>query len=519
MEPEEDRPASRPPEPAADRDQSPGWRRGPAALAAQIETVLAHRLSGWLMLGLVAWAYTAAYLHHPLFPTGSPAELRTGWWTWSDQFLYWKAATEMAEFRLTAAGYFYAPGYPALGALFLKLLPAHPFFVPNLLLVLAAAAAGWWFARRWLGRLQTLLVGAAFVVLHRDVLTLALVVPWNTIATQLTLLAGLGVMISTRGPRTVWWLTALAGLTHLVRPGDAACFAPMLVWAVLRLPSWRAKLTCAAGGIAVLGAVLLVVGLMNRMVFGTWSTPYESMTWQGIGFFAYPVLGKLFWVFVDGRPFFGEADPALLFRHPWLLLAVPGVVYAVRTEGMAAVAALATLALNWGLYLNYNDFFPSGLYRFSLIHYLVWGLAPLFVLSAAALLRGWRQRAVRWGLAGSAALAILALGIQLEPRTLPATVAPGRVDRLPATRPLWIEFPGVPLDLAERLQLDGRPMAENRDYQIPYVPADLRLLLSSRARGSTVAAPAAAGLTATPVVGDYVWRWRLDPARWRSLWR
>jgi len=519
MEPEEDRPAAGAQVPPAQRDQTRGWWPGLATIVARGESGLGHRLAGWLLLGLVAWVYISAYRHHELLPSGAPGELRTGWWCWADQFAYWKSAAELAQFRLTAAGYFYAPGYPALGALFFKLTPANPFFVPNLLLVLGAAAAGWRFARRWLSRLQTLVIGAVFVAGHQEMLVLALVIPWNTIATQLALLAGMWIVLATRGPRSVWWLTALAGLTHLVRPGDAACFAPMLVWAVLRLPAWRDRLVCAAGGMATLGAVVLAVGLMNRAVFGTWSTPYESTTWQGIGFFAYPVPSKLFWVFVDGRPFFGETAPALLIRYPWLLLAVPGVIYAVRTEGMAAVAALATLAMNWGLYINYNDFFPSGIYRFTLIHYLVWGLAPLFVLSAAALLRGWRLRAVQLGLVASAALAILVLGLQLEPRPLPAAVSPGQVDRLPATRPLWIDFPGVPLEKMSQLRLDGQPMAENRDYQIPYVPADLRLLLSARAEGSRLAAPAEAGITVTPTVGDYVWRWRFDPERWRALRR
>jgi hypothetical protein len=494
-----------------------GWRRWLATMSTAGEDWLGHRLAGWLLLGLVAGIYAAAYLHHPLLPDRSPAELRTGWWTWADQFVYWNAAAELAQFQLTAANYHYALGYPLLGALFMKLMPAHVFFVPDLLLVLGAAAVWWRLALRWLSRVQALVIGAGFVVAHHEVLGWTMVVPWNTLATQFTLLAGMWVMFATRGSRTVWQLSVLAGVTYLVRPGDAACFAPMLVWSVLRLPDWRGRFRGAAGGIMVIGATILAVRFLNRAVFDTWTTPYEDMTWQGVGFFSYPVAGKLFWIFVDGRPFFGETDPALFFRYPWLLLAVPAVLFAVRAEGMTAVAALATLGLNWWLYLNYNDFFPSGIYRYNLIHYLAWGLAPLFALSAAAVLHGWRHRVIRLGLAVAAGLAVLVSGLQMEPRTLPAVVSPGRADQLPAGRPLWISFPGVPLEKVTQLRLDGNPMQENRNYQIPYVPADLRLLLSTRSKGTAVVAPAETGITVTPTVGDFVWHWRFDAARVSQL--
>lgn len=478
-----------------------------------VESWLGSRTAGWLLLALLAWVYTVAYVHHPLNPGRLPMEMRPGWWSWADQYVYWQSAAELAQFHLTAANYHYPLGYSALGALCWRFMPGQAFFIPDLLLVLGAAVVWWRLARSWLNRRLTLLTGMGFVALHHEVLALTEVIPWNTIATQFTLLAGLWVMVATQGLRTVWRLAGLAMLAYLVRPGDAACFAPMLLWAVLRLPSWRDRILGAAGGMAMITTVALAVALLNRAVFGTWDTPYERMSWQAIGFFSYPALHKFFWLFVDGRPFFGEADTALLFRYPWLFLAVPGAVYWVRTHGMAAVAALATLAMNWAFYVNYNDFLPSAVFRYSLIHYLVWGLAPLFALSVAVVWRGWRERSVQIGLGVAAALAVLTLGLQLEPRNLRAKVAPGRVEWLPAARPLWINFPGEPLEKVKQLRLDGRPMQEAADYQIPYVPSDLRVMLSDRAQGTVLAAPVETGIAATPVVGDFVWRWKWEPGR------
>lgn len=481
------------------------------------EEWLGSRLAGWWLLGLLAVLYFAAYLWHPLYPGDAPAELRQGWWSWSDQFAYWKSAAELAQFRITPEGYHYPLGYPLLGALFWRLMPTHAFFVPDLLLVLGTGFVWWRLARRWLGRLPTLVCTGIFMAVHARLLALTVVIPWNTIATQLTLVAGMWVVVSKDGPRAVGLLAGLAAATYLVRPGDAACFAPMLVWAVLRLPARGERLKWTMLGVTIVGTAVASVAVLNFAVFGAWGSPYERESWGSIGFFSYPFAKKVYWLFVDGRPFFGETDTALLFRYPWLFLALPGAIHWVRREGWAAVAALASLGLNWALYVNYNDFLPSDVFRYSLIHYISWGFLPLFALAFAAVLHGWRQNATRVGFALAAGLVIACLGLQMEERARPSLVGPGRVDRLPAERPLWVSFPGVPLEQVVNLRLDGRKMREASDYQIPYVPSNLRLLLSSRAQGVSLTATAEAGITVTPVVGAYVWSWRFDPGRLK-LW-
>jgi len=494
--------------------ESSQLRQRLAAIGARVEAALGLPWVGGMLLAALGLVYVYAYVHHPLNPGPGPAEARLGWWSWADQFVYWQSAAELAQFRLTAENYHYPLGYSFLGALCWRWLPAHPFLIPDLLLVLGAAAAWWRLTRGWLDRKLTLLTAVVFLWGHREVLALTQVVPWNTIATQCLLIAGLWLMVGSAGRRTVAGLTVLAVLTYLVRPGDAACFAPMLVWSVLRLSNWRERLIGAAAGVAAIVAVAVAVALLNHAVFGTRDTPYERMTWQAIGFFSYPVWHKFYWLFVDGGSFFGETDTALLFRYPWLFLAVPGAVYWVGRQGMAALAALATVVLNWTLYVNYNDFLPSAIFRYSLIHYLSWALAPLFALAVAGLWHGWRERGVQSGMAVALGLAVVATGLQLEPRELPVKASPGRVENLPTVRPLWVNFPGEALDKVKQLRLDGRHLQEAGDYQIPYVPSDLRMMLSSRARGASLAALPEADLRAVPQVGDFVWRWRFDLSRW-----
>jgi hypothetical protein len=326
--------------------------------------------------------------------------------------------------------------------------------------------------------------------------------------TQLTLLSGVLLMLEVRGPRTVWWLTGLAAATWLVRPADAVSFAPMLVWAVLRLETWRARISCGVGGVAIIAAAMGAVGALNLSVWGTWRTPYEQAAHTMVGFFSFPLAEKLYWTFVDGRPFFGETDTALLWRYPWLFLAVPGVVFWVKREGAAGAAAVATVFLSGLLYLGYNDFFPSSFYRFSLIHYVSWLFLPLLAAVAGVCWAGWRTRVVWLGWGGALLLFVLASGLQLVERPLSAEVAPGEVRALPKARSLWVRFPGESLEKVTALRLDGRAILESADYQIPYMPSDLKLLLGDRAEGGQLSALPGAGINATPQVGDFRWGWQ-----------
>ena len=487
---------------------------GFAEQRAQLEQWLNTRLAAVLLLALLGGWYAWAYTRHPLNPGQASVEQRTGWWSWSDQYKYLQATEAMAAGKITRDSYQYPLGYPALGVPFVRWWPAHAYFVPDLVLVLAATAVWWRLARRWLPATIALVVAVVFILTHGELIGLTMIVPWNTLATQLTLLTGLWVMVAGTGPRTVVVLAGLAAVTWLVRPIDAVSFAPMLVWSGLRLPTWRQRLGWGAVGVGVLAVALVAVGVLNLRVFGVWRSPYEQAAFTMVGFFDYPVAQKLFWTFVDARPFFGETDTALLGRYPWLFLTLPGIFFWVKREGAAGAAAVATLLLNWLLYLGYNDFFPSSLYRFSLIHYVSWSFLPLVAASAGACWAGWKMPAVRVGAGLALGAFILAGGLQLEEHTLPAPAAEGEVSALPATRPLWVRFPGESLEQVTKLRLNSRAMTEAADYQIPYVPSDLKLLLGDHAKGIALTAPPETGIKAIPQVGDYHWAWRWDVARW-----
>ncbi len=488
------------------------WRRW----RERANRIIGARAAGWIMLAALAALYAAAYWGDELNPGASiPAE-RRGWWSWADQTKYVEAANALAQGRVDAASYYFPLGYSALAVPFVRLMPAQPFFWPNLACVLLSAVLAWRLARRWLSPLASVALGALFIATHAVLLRLTMVIPWNTLPVQAALLGGMLLVLTRRDGAAVAWLAAIAAVTYWMRPGDAACFAPLLVFATLRLPTWRARVGWGALGVMLIAASAGAMAWLNLRTFGHWRTPYEQGTFENIGFFSYPMLHKAYWLLVDGETFFGEYGSALLWRYPWLFLAVPGVVFWVRRDGVAGVACVATIALNWGLYFNYNDFVPSAVFRFSLIHYLVWAFVPLAIAATAAVVVGWRERAVRGAAALALAMFALAIGLKLKERPLPeVATGPGEVRELPAARPLWIEWPGEKQERVGALRLDGRAMREGADYQMPYVPVrEARLLLSDDARGRRLAAGEGETIAAVPRVGDYVWSWW---PRWRRL--
>lgn len=472
-----------------------------------------HRRAGPVLLAVVAAFYTLAYLRHDLFSGAAAPEARTGWWSWADQFDYYKTAAALAHGRLAPDTLHYPPGYAALGTLGGLVWPAQPFFLPDLALVLAAAWAWWRLAQRVLRRFEAVLAAALFAGTHWFLLADTMVVPWNTLGTQATLLGGVAVVVTMPGRRAVGWLAGLAAATYWMRPIDGAAFAPLLVYAVLRLPAWRERLVSGATGLAVVAAAVAGLGALNLAVFGEWRSPYEREAWRAIGFFSYPMSWKFLWLFVDGRPFFGETTPALLFRYPWLYLAVPGAVWWVRREGAAATVALAALALNWILYLNYNDLLPSDIYRFTLIHYLTWGFWLLLLLAAVAVRHAWRETWGRAGFAAGAALLVFCFGLRLEERPLPAPAKAEAGWLLPSARPIGVKFPGMSSETAGALRLEDRTLQEYADYLMPYESKELHVLLGSRTRGTTLTLASGRTPAVTPQLSEYVWNWRAGSGR------
>ncbi len=494
-----------------------------------VNRVLGCRGAGWALVGLVAIVYLAAYRLHDLYPGIGDGASRDGWWTWSDQLKYLRQAEAIAAGEVNAETYFYPLGYSVLAVPLVGWMPAHAFAVPNLALVLGAAAMGWRIGRRWLSAAEVLGVGVVFVATHGWLLADSVVVPWNTLATQLTMLAGVWVVVRDEPGggaggfgRRVWMLAGLAAGTYLVRPVDVVAFGPLLAWAVWRVPTWRERVICGSGATALVMAAWAVVGVLNLRIFGTWRTPYEAASMETVGFFGYPVSYKFFWLFLEGMPLFGEVEPGLLWRYPWLWFAGPAAVWWVRREGAAGAAAVGAVAANAFVYLNYNDLTPAGIYRFTLIHYFAWWFPLMFLVVVAAAkdlwVRGGARRVGRWAVAGVVA-AVIGAGVRLEPRTEIVRERPGGGWELPAERPVLVRAREEPVDRVKALRLDGRELVEPSQYLVPYVASDLKVLLGRKARGEVLTVAGGERLRGEVEVGRLAWTWRISFDRVRKAGR
>ena len=494
------------------------------------EKLRARRAAGWVLLAVVALVYLAAYRMHDLYPGIGDGANRDGWWTWSDQLKYLRQAEAIAAGEVNAETYFYPLGYSLLAAPFVRWMPAHAFLVPDLVLVLGAAAMWWRIGRRWLSAAETLGTGLVFVATHGWLLADSVVVPWNTLATQLTMLAGVWVVVRDEplagagggeGKR-VWILAGLAAATYWVRPVDVVAFGPLLAWAMWRVPTWRARVRFGMAAGWVMIVAWAVVGGLNLKVFGSWRTPYEAASMETVGFFGYPVSYKFFWLFLEGMPLFGEVEPALLWRYPWLWFAVPAAVWWVRREGGAGAAAVGAVTLNAFVYLNYNDLTPAGIYRFTLIHYLAWWFPLMFLAVVAAAkavaVAGGARRLARWAVAG-VAVALIGAGVRLEPRTDVVREERNGGWKVRDARPVLVRARQERVERVKELRLDGRELVEPSQYLVPYVPSDLNVLLGRKARGEVLTVVGGERLRGEVEVGRLAWTWRFSFDRVRKVGR
>ncbi|HYJ06861.1 MAG TPA: hypothetical protein VEX43_17145 [Chthoniobacterales bacterium] len=486
---------------------SPGTRQA-SRLPGRLNEWLDSGIGQLCLLTVIALVYLVAYWNYDALP-GASAQYPLGWWGWWDQGQYWKCAAGLAHGNLTAETFWYPIGYPVLGALFYSITPQHAFLIPDLLLALGIAALFYQIARRFITALETVLLMAVFVVCYHGLLADTLVVPWNTLPTHLfsyavILLVGLGP------PRKHLVLIAAlcVGLMYLCRPGDAFCLALLVGVAVFRLPSWPERFWAGFASVTIVGAFAAFVVLLNKWVFGPGSTPYE-MAVASSGFGGYPIWQKAFWLLVDNRPVFNEAGATLFSHFPWLPLTLPGIVYLLRHRLADIIGWLLSIGATCAIYFEFNDFWPSNLFRYLLIHYLVWTLPLLFLIAYLGLRDVARSRLVQLSLGLTAilvfALWLLTTQLKVTGQQAGAVPAIGQIPASPAEPVDWVLFEGV--TSAPKLQSGSRSLKPRLDYVEPGRPKGVFLLLARNARQATLTYDASeAGALEKVQYGRLEWR-------------
>lgn len=474
-------------------------------MLAAINSWIESRNGRACLLATVAAVYLLAYLGHDALPGNNPAQ-PLGWAGWWDQSQYIKCAADLAAGHLSRQTYWYPIGYPLLGALFYRLAPHHAFFLPNLACVLGIAATFYQIAKKVVSPFEAVLLSAALLLFYHEVASNSLVVPWNTIPTHLLsyaiiLLVGFGGANNKRILAAVFCV----GLIYLCRPPDALCLAFLPALAVLRLPNSKERFRIGSFAFVILFLFYGADLLLKHAVFGTWATPYEKVAAE-VGFGSFPILPKLYLLFIDGAPVFHQTDAALLPRFPWWLLVFPGTICFARRLGVWSLGFLLSIAMTFGIYCAYNDFWPANIFKYHLIHYLLWTLPLLALLAYLAIKEAWKFRSGRWGLAFSLLALLVWAVVTLTAHPYPANPSSAREIPGSPARPVdWIVFQGAPT--APRLEQRGNALHHFSDFIIARKTDGVAILLGNKARQETTVVSADDASSISSVVfGRLSWR-------------
>ncbi len=369
---------------------------------------------------------------HSFFPPlPHSASFDSGWWAWTDQGRYYRAARAWAAGDLRASQHWYLPGYPLLGALFVPLMPVEPFLVPDLACFLATGwltaslaarlAAGLPYARL-LGALAFL----ATCVLSRDALV-SWIEPWTS--TPLAPIV-LGTLLAALRfgdrptPARAFACGLLWGTIVMVRPTEAAAAGPpaalFCLVTLLRsgLPA-RRTWAIAAAGIAGPLPPLLATAAIHLTLYG-WALGQYLAESLGTGF-EWRLLPYR-WVTLVIAPWPAHASGnglALVFR--WVLPGFAGLLacaLADRPRRSAHLLVGTAVLLHWALYLSYRDLHPEGLWRYGNFHYFKW-TEPVLGLYTVLLLRMALARRTRLGAAAGLCVVVFACLWRAELKLLP----------------------------------------------------------------------------------------------------
>ncbi len=238
----------------------------------------------------------------------------------------------------------------------------------------------------------------------------------------------------------------------------------MLGTAILCLPTWRRRLLVGLGASGIILVFVMSLALLHYRMFSSVTSRYEFTTRAGHTFGAFPLTWKAYSLFVDGHLFFRESEPMLLWHYPWLLFCLPGAAIIVHRFGLRGFGVLGSIAATYLMYFAFNDFWPRNVFRFHVIHYLVWTLPLLMLLAYIGLRDGWRIPRIRWVLLSIPALGVFLLCYRVVEVPLERIEAGSRTE-VPSQmgrRPDWLVFVGAAQP--PKLFSDGRELVPYLDY-------------------------------------------------------
>ncbi len=320
-----------------------------------------------------------------------------GWWGWWDQGQYWKTAGELAAGHLGQSQYWW--GYPLIGALFYKVVPAHPFFFANYFLGFIVVLFFYLMTVRFVTRLEALVLLVVLILASHEMMFQSLIVPWNTIVTYAAVFSiSYLLVISRASRRAVFFCVALVGLSTLVRPQDTPLLVAYLVSICYFRFDFPTFARMAGLTIAVVSIGAAILALLNLMAFGQVKPPYVDaanavgLSLDGMGF-------RLYQLYIDGALLHGHSalppgrtPPSLLLKLPLMVFSFAGAWLLWRRIGHRALPLIGVCFVAIFFYTSFNATGnPPHFWSFHLYHYFWWTGVILSMLGYS-FLRQWALR-------------------------------------------------------------------------------------------------------------------------------
>jgi len=421
-----------------------------------------------VILTLFAAFYVIAYLRAPALPGDYQNPL--GWWGWTDQGLYLKSAQAFSRFDFRSSEHWYPILYSLLAALFVRMMPIHPFFIVDLVCFLIVVGGYLKIGSKIIGLAPSAILFAC-VISFPWILAQDWIIPWtSTLSAAITtiLLLACANERFVQGGSPLWSYLAFAALTSLlafVRPLDFIIDSVMYGYVAVRCigaARMNKQAIFSARHFAI--AAALVAGTMigpvlmaafNLKVYGHLISPYIQASRES-GFDLATIPEKFVSLFDDGASVFLAPKQTFLRGYPWLALTMAMIpsVLAFGTNILRLITVIACLHV--AIYLAYGDLLPDNLYTYHAIHYFKLWMPYFALIAAAGLLFLYRARAstaARYVAAGGVALAVLlcSLGFQFSTEPIRTTlVAPHTITVEPASGSEatldFIDFPDLSSD-------------------------------------------------------------------------
>ena len=356
----------------------------------RIEQELSHTWLKSILLLFCLIFYIVLYLAHGSLP-GKSEIYPEGWWGWADQGSYLRSAQSLSNFIINKETYWYPLGYPLLGSFFIKIMPKHPFFIPNLLLFLGIIVIFWKICRVFLSKIESILVIFLVALLTVKPFKMSLIEPWNTIPVHFIAYAFFWILVFSKPTKAKVLLASfLAGLCYLCKASEILLLAPSLIIGCLFLKKPKDVLLTGFLGIIIISFFVGIVALINFKVFGSFFSQYDKVIF-GVGCGNYGFLLKSYMLVFDGHVIFREQNPMIIFRFPWLFLVPPGLWVICKKVGWRSIGLLGGMGASIFLYFSFNDLFPINIFRFHLIHYLYWMIPLLFLAAYLGVRSAWEE--------------------------------------------------------------------------------------------------------------------------------